>query len=560
MSRLRQLQLGIWLVLGLLLLRLTQLQLIRGASYRKLAEQNRLRVVLQQAPRGGLLDRHGRVLAANQTVFHVALIPQELRDVETVLERVSAMTDQPVAALRRAFDRAHSLPFLPATIAPRVPKAVAIRLEGERWRLPGLIVQPAVVRDYPMGRLAAQVVGHLSQPTAEELPRLKTYGVRPTHLVGRMGLERLLDQALRGESGGDVVEVDHRARQVRVVGRRAPEPGVRVELSLDAGLQSLLEEAFGEQAGAAVVLDPWTGEVLAMASVPAFLPEAFAIQDARAVRAALEDPRSPLLNRATQGVYQPGSIIKLITAAAALEAGVITSSTTITCGGRLVIGDRVFHCWNRDGHGPLALREAILQSCNVYFMQVSRRLGRARLVTALQQVGLSRPTGWPLEEHAGHLPDRRLSEGEVALLGMGQGEILVTVLQSALMAGLFATDGLQAKPWVVRAIGGRSAAPGAPVRRLGWSTATFAAVRSGMEAVIADSAGTGHRAHSPHVRIAGKTGTAQTHRPGQSHGWFVGFCPVERPRAALAIVAEYGGSGGDLPADIARAACEYLSP
>jgi len=247
-----------------------------------------------------------------------------------------------------------------------------------------------------------------------------------------------------------------------------------------------------------------------------------------------------------------------VTAAAALEHQVITPRTTIVCPGSLTIGDRTFHCWNRDGHGPLALSEALMQSCNVYFMTVGRRLGLARLRAAMEKVGFAHRTGWPLEESRGHLPSRRLTEGEVAMLAMGQGELLVTVTQAAVMAGVFANGGSLVTPWLVVSVDGRPGPRPMP-RRIGWSAASIEAVREGMEMVVREPAGTGHRAFTDAVSIAGKTGTAQTHVPERPHGWFVGFCPVASARAAMAIVAEHGGSGGDLPAEIARTICEYVS-
>ncbi len=558
MNRLVRFQWLVSVTLGLLVLRLLHLQMIRGGYYRTLAEQNRLRLVPEQAPRGLVVDRRGRLLASNQTVFRVAIVPQELEDFPDVLSRVGTLVRRSPDVLRRAYNKARSLAFIPATIVSHVPKDVAIRLEEERWQLPGLLVKPETVRHYPGDTRAAHLLGHLSQPTAEELPKLKPYGVRPRHLVGRLGLERLLDQELRGRSGGLMVEVDHRARQVRVVGARDAVPGERVELTVDVPLQSLIEQALGDQAGAVVALDPATGEVLAMVSRPAFSPEAFAVSDTAAVTESLEDPASPMLNRAAVGVYQPGSIVKLIVAAAALEAGVITPSTVLECPGSLTIGDRTIHCWNRDGHGPMNLREALMQSCNVYFMKVGRRLGAARLLEAMKDAGLSYRTGWPLEEQPGHLPARRLSEGEVALLSIGQGEILVTALQIASVAAIFANGGALVQPWVIRRVGEREFPPPPPRRRVKWSPQTIDAVRVGMKAVVNDPSGTGMRAMSVLVTIAGKTGTAQTHVEGQTHGWFVGYCPMEHPRVALAIITEYGGAGGDLPAEIARTVCEYV--
>ncbi len=209
MSRFWYLRWLFFILLGLLVVRLAHLQLVRGDDYRRLAEQNRLRLVPAQAPRGPIVDRRGRVLASNQTIFRVAVVPQEVDDLPAILAHVSTLVHRSPEALERDYRRARSLPFLPATLVPHVAQDVAIRLEEERWRLPGLLIKPDVVRSYPRGSSASHLLGYLSKPRADELPRLKSYGVRPLHLVGRTGLERLLDDELRGRSGGLMVEVDH---------------------------------------------------------------------------------------------------------------------------------------------------------------------------------------------------------------------------------------------------------------------------------------------------------------------------------------------------------------
>ncbi len=559
MNRLAQLRL-VYLVLFLVLVvRLMHLQLVRGVHYRRLADQNRLRVVPEEAPRGLILDRRGTILASNQTIFRLAVVPQDVADLPLVLGHVSTLVHRPVDALTRELKKARSFSFLPATIVSRVPKELAIQVEEERWRFPGLMVKPETARHYPLGATAANLLGYLNQPTPEELPLLKQYGIHPKRLVGRQGVEQLLDHALQGKAGGLVVEVNHRARQIRTVGRRAPQAGATVVLTIDAQLQSLIEEAFGAQPGAAVVLDPQTGEVLAMVSLPSFAPEAFVAPDSALVSQYLRDERSPLVNRAVYSAYQPGSIMKIVTAAAALEHRIITPKTSIVCSGAMRIGDRDFHCWNRDGHGPMTLSEALMQSCNVYFMTIARRLGLEPLRRAQETIGFSHTTGWPLSEDPGHLPRRRLSEGEIALLSIGQGEILATPLQAALMAAVFANGGWLVEPWVVKTVADRPVGKRTPRRKMPWSPATIEAVRAGMRAVVADQYGTAHRAVSERITIAGKTGTAQTHVAGRTHAWFVGFCPVDQPRAALAVLAEFGGSGGDLPAEITKSICEYLS-
>ena len=559
-DRLFLLRRGIVVGLALLVVRLAFMQLARGAAYRQLADNNRLRLVPQAAARGVILDRQGRQLATSRRQFRVAVIPQEVANRRATMKRLGPLVDLPPGELDWRFDEDRSLPFLPATLVSSVSKPVALRIEEAHLDLPGIVIEQAITRAYPLGSVAATLLGYVGPPDPDALPALKPYGISPQELVGRAGLEQALDAYLRGRAGGSLIEVNHVARQVRVVGRREPVAGQSVVLTIDAKLQALIEGQFQQhqQPGACVVLKPDTGEILAMVSFPAFDPEAFATRQRSAIQQVFRDPRAPLMNRATNGAYLPGSIVKPLTAMTALEQGVATAGTTIQCPGFLTIGNRKFHCWNQDGHGPMTLREALRVSCNVYFMDVGRRLGQERLRAGFSGMGFGRRTGWLMEEQAGYLPLRlRLNEGEVALLAMGQGDILVTPLQAAVMAAAIANQGWVVEPWVVKAVG--EVAVGHPrTRPLGWSPAHLAVVREGMLAVVNHPDGTGARAHSERVRIAGKTGTAQTHIQGHPHAWFIGFCPAENPAIAMAVLAEHGGSGGDFPAAIAKVICEAV--
>ena len=559
-TRILLLRRGLLIGLGLLVLRLGVLQLWHGSTYRQLAEKNRLRLVPEEAPRGLILDRAGHRLATNRTQFRVAVIPQEMSDRRAGMTRLRPLVDLAPGELDWRFDEDRSLPFLPATLVNTVPKSVALRIEEAHLDLPGIVVETVVTRHYPLGPAAAHLLGYLGQPDPTAALTLKQYGVSPRELVGRAGLERELDASLRGRVGGSLVEVDHLARQVRVIGHRDPVAGRSVVLTIDAPLQALIEQQFAQQQqpGACVVLNPSTGELLAMVSSPTFEPEAFATQDRKAVRRIFADAGSPLMNRATDGTYLPGSIVKPITAMTALEQQVITERTTVTCPGYLMIGNRKFHCWNRDGHGTVAVREALTRSCNVFFMEVGRRMGLDRLRAGFLNVGFGRRTGYSLQEQTGHLPARRrLSEGEVALLAMGQGEILITPLQAAVMVSAIANQGWLVEPWAVERIGDDEGAR-AHLRPVGWSRDSLAVVREGMVDVVNVSGGTGASARSDTVRIAGKTGTAQTHLQGRPHGWFIGFCPADEPVVAMAVVAEHGGSGGEFPAAVAKMICEYV--
>lgn len=558
-SRLLRLNTLAFCAFGLLALRLADLQVVQGRYYRDLAEQNRLRVVPQVAPRGLIVDNKGRVLAASHTAFSVAVVPQETPDLAGLFKQLGSLLGRSAENLQRAFQKNKTYPFVPVVVASRISKEAALRLEEERFRLPGLLVQPQAARHYPLGTVAGPLLGYLSEPTANELPKLKPYGVQAKQLIGRNGLEYFLDSDLRGTPGGVVVEVNHRGRQVRTVGWRQSKPGLQVALTLDASLQALLEQSFGAQPGAAVVLNPETGAILAMVSTPSFSPEVFVTQETGKINALLNDAATPLVNRAVANSYQPGSIAKLATAAAGLFSHLTTPQTTVTCVGGTTIGDRTIRCWNRDGHGPLNLSGALMQSCNVYFMQVGRWVRKDRLLAAFEQVGFGQKTGWGYPEQSGRLPKRRLTEGEIALLSIGQGEFLVTPLQAAVYAAVFANEGRVVQPWLIASIGGKPVKRKENARPVSWDQGTLQAVRQGMIETVRHPAGTAHRAYTPSVAIAGKTGTAQTHVAGKTHAWFVGFCPVDHPYAALAILAEHGGSGGDLPTEIARAACEYLA-
>lgn len=549
-------------VIGLaaLMVRLVDLQLMRGAAFRRLADNNRLRLIPQAAPRGIIVDREGRRLATTTTHYRLAVVPQDVVNRRSTMKRLGPLVGVAAGELDWRFDEDRSLPFMPATLVADVAKPVALRIEQARLELPGIVIEQALTRFYPLGSVAASVLGYVGPPDPDALPSLKHYGVTPQELVGRAGLEQALDAYLRGQSGGSLIEVDHVSRQVRVVGHREPVAGQPVALTLDAKLQAIIEQQFQheDQPGAAVVLNPHTGEVLAMSSYPAFDPGIFAAQDSKAIQTLFRDSRSPMMNRATDGTYLPGSIIKPLTAMAALEQGVVTAGTVIHCPGFLQIGNRKFHCWNRDGHGPMTVREALRESCNVYFMEVGRRLGQDRLRAWLSGAGVARRSGWLMEEQPGWLPLRaHLSEGEVALLAMGQGDILLTPLQAAVMASAIANQGWGVEPWIVKSVGEQQV--GRPhLHPLGWSPTHVQVVREGMLAAVNHPQGTGSAARSEKMRVMGKTGTAQTHVPGKTHAWFIGFCPAEQPALAMAVLAEYGGSGGGFPAGTAKIICETL--
>ena len=558
-THVQRILLGAFVLVGL---NLARLQLVHGPAYQRLAEQNHLRLIPSSAPRGEILDRTGLVLAGNRPALHVVIVPQETVRLPETLDALATLLGTPAELLQRTYQARRTLPFAPVVVAEDVTRETALVIEERRHQLPGVFVQPHVQRVYPEGAAAAHVVGYVGDINADELAALTDYGYRRSDQVGKTGLERQYDAYLRGEPGGTMVEVDHRGRFVRLRGVREPAPGRTIQLTISAWLQRRAAELLGDARGACVILEARTGEVLALASSPSFDANLFLRSDPAPKRALLTSPDAPMLQRASGAAFIPGSIFKLVTATAALEDHRITPATVVTCGGELHLGKQGMRCWKRDGHGPEDLRLGLSHSCNVYFGQAGLWTGPEELHRWATLFGLGRATGIELpgeQEGAVPSPSRWSGEhwyaGHTAHLAIGQGGVLVTPLQAAVMMAAVANGGWLVHPHLVRSIGGvEMASPRA--RNLMVHPDTLAAIRSGLEAVINDPDGTGRHAHSALVRIAGKTGTAQTQLAGQPHAWFLGYAPSADPQIVVAVLLEHGGSGGDRPSDIGKTLIE----
>ena len=557
MHRLLHVQRVLMAAFAIVALNLGRLQLVQGPLYQRLAEQNHLRLLPSSAPRGRILDRTGVVLADNRSALNVVIVPQETAQLTVTFSTLARLLDRPAQRLAQAYQAGRTLPFAPVVVAADIPRRTALIIEERRAQLPGVFIQPQVLRLYPEGVSTAHVVGYVGDISAEELASLEEYGYQPRDRVGKTGIERTFDAYLRGEPGGTMVEVDHRGRFVRMRGVREPLSGKDVQLTIDIRLQRQAAQLLGELRGACVALDPRDGEVLALVSSPGFDPNIFLQPDSAPKRALLAAANSPMLQRAAGAAFTPGSIFKVVTATAALEQQRVTPLTTIICRGALALGAQAMKCWKQDGHGPEDLQQALAHSCNVYFGQAGLWTGPEALHAWALQYGLGRVTGIELPgEAAGAVPSPswwggHWYAGDTAHLAIGQGGLLVTPLQMAVLMATAANGGWVVRPHLVRAVGGVAmASPSA--RHLALHPDTLAVINAGLRAVVALSDGTGHRAYSPRVRIAGKTGTAQTQIAGSPHGWFIGYAPVEDPQLAIVVLIEHGGSGGDRPSDIAR--------
>lgn len=549
------------LLFALILLRLFQLQVLEGRRNRQSAEQNRIRVIPRAAPRGPVYDRKGRVLATSRLSFTVRVVPQELRVIGSpdALGTLAQLVGRPRAELAETLRQSKGR-RAEVTLLKHCPPETVARLEEHSLHLTGVTIVADAARYYPQGQLAAHVLGYVREISAADLARAEGEGRRAGELIGKEGIERMLESYLRGAEGGDQIEVDATGRVVRTLGTVPPRSGRAVTLTLDLDLQRAAEEALGDHTGAVVALDPQTGEVLALVSHPAFDPNLFTGPLSRRAWQRLSGPDRPQQNRASSGLYAPGSVFKIITAAAALEEGACDEHSRFYCRGKFTLGKWSLRCWKREGHGALNYLQGFGQSCNVMFASLGRQVGVKRLAEMARRFGLGEQTGIDLpEESRGLVPTEEWKRarrrapwypGDTCQMSIGQGDLLVTPLQVAREVAVVANGGWLVQPHLLLKIEGEDKPRRWSRRRVGLKEGTLAALRAGLEAVVAEG-GTAHSIASPEYAIAGKTGTAQTPR-GDDHAWFVGYAPAQAPRIVVAALVEHGGHGGATAAPIAR--------
>jgi penicillin-binding protein 2 len=563
-----QLRLGIVqsVVLGLVVLLAAQfwhLQVLRGRSFRELAENNRVRAVRLAAPRGSLLDRNGKVVVENRAAFNVLLTPEHAEDLPATIARLAELLQVPEADIRSRLQRREGR-FRPVVVKADASIDDVTAIEARRFELPETGVEVVPLRSYPLADAAAQLLGRVGEVTDRQLqlPSFKERAVAQGAVVGQAGVESQYNGELMGVDGVRRVVVNSRGIEVAAAGLEPPVEGPPLTLTLDVELQRAVEAAMAGRAGGVVALDPDTGEVLAMTSTPAYDPNAFAAGiDASEWLRLNADARTPLLNRAIQGQYAPGSTFKVPMAVAALEEKVITPETTFYCPGYLAIYGTVFRCHKEEGHGSVNLRKALAQSCNVFFYNVGVKLEIERISRYAKLMGLSAPTGIDLPgEVSGLVQDREWKlrtqredwyRGETVSVAIGQA-MTVTAVQMARLAAVMVNGGRLVKPHVVRAVAGRPVELPPPTD-LHLSPHTLQLVKDAMMAVVEE--GTGSRARVPGITVGGKTGSAQvvTHarlesdkkrHEYQPHGWFMSFATDGRRKIAMAVLVEHGVGGG----------------
>ncbi|MEE9252929.1 MAG: penicillin-binding protein 2 [Thermodesulfobacteriota bacterium] len=576
----------LFLVTSVLLSRLWYLQVIRGREFEKSSRINHITVLRFPAPRGRILDRKGREIVSNRKSFDVYVNIEDVRDLGGLAAELAAITGmEPVeieATVQNVRGRGR---FKPVLITKDISRDQLALIEPRRsTTLRGVEIKVNHLRRYPYGPLGAQVLGYLGRVTGRELeadPKL-----RSNDLVGKAGVEKAFEKFLKGVEGFVQKPIDVLGRQVTGSPftedlRRLPStPGYDLVLSIDLDLQREAAAALGDRPGAVVVMKVKTAEVLALVSSPAYNPQDFVTGiDPKKWRSLVTDKSHPLFNRTTQGLYAPGSVFKIVTAAAALEEGVVKPDTMHFCPGYHIIGSSVFMCWKRSGHGWVDIREALVQSCDVFFYKVAERLGIDRLSVYIREFGFGSPTGIGIAEKHGIAPSRQWKmsakkrpwfRGDTIVSAIGQGYVSATPLQVAMMTVAVANGGRVMKPRLVNKIVDRRGEvvveyKNRVLRSLSVSKDTLELIRASLEGVVNDSRGTGRAARLDEVVVAGKTGTSQVVSNSvkkklpeyRDHAWFTSFAPSGDPEISVTVLVEHGGTGGAVAGPVAGRVIEY---
>ncbi|MDE1900620.1 MAG: penicillin-binding protein 2 [Alphaproteobacteria bacterium] len=568
--------------------RLYYLQVVEGAKYHEMAEENRVSLRVIAPARGRILDRGDVPLALNDQTYRVVLLPEQVEDLADTLDKINdyiPLDDDTRQRITREFKNRDG--FNEIVVRDDLTRdqmdVIAVRTPD----MPGVDIDAGEVRSYPYGATTAHILGYVGTVSQRDLDNeddddkgvLSVPGFR----VGKNGIEKQYEDELRGTAGDVELEVNARGRVVEEMARHDPVAGDDLTLAVDIGLQQFTQQRLArEEGGAAVVLDIASGAVLALVSQPGFDPNLFTFGISQADWDALNnDIHAPLLNKAISGVYAPGSTFKPIAAMAGLEADIIDPDATVYCPGYYQLGDHKFHCWKHSGHGNVNMAQAIAQSCDTYFYDLGRRTGIDKMQAMAMRFGLGHRLGIDLpHERPGLVPSRawkmatqheEWQQGESLIAAIGQGYTLATPLQLAVMAARIANGGMAITPHVAQKVGTLPiAAPSAPV--MGFDPAHLAVVRRGMEDVINSPSGTAYAARilTPGMEMAGKTGTAQVRHLSEAqrasgeginadipwkdrdHALFAGYAPISAPRFAIGVIVEHGGSGAHIAVPIAR--------
>jgi len=568
-----------------LALRMRFLQVDQAEEFRLLAEENAIKIRLLPPARGLILDRNGGVIAGNGQNYRVTVTKDDADDVEDVLQRLARLiplSDEDIARTLKEVQRRS--PTLPITVADQLSWDHFSRVAVNAPALPGITTEVGLSRFYPQAADFAHVLGYVGPVSDYDLSKIEDPDPLlqiPKFQIGKLGIEAKLEEELRGKAGARRIEVTSSGRVMRELDRKEGDPGATVQTTLDRYLQNFTQARLGGDSAAAVVIDVRNGDILAIASAPSFDPNLFVRGISSAEYALLtENDHRPLADKTVQGAYPPGSTFKIVTALAALEAGVIGLGDTVFCGGYTELGNRRFHCWKRGGHGHVSLTRSLEQSCDVYYYEVAQRTGIDRIAAMARKLGIGVRHDLPMSAISeGVAPDRDWKRqkygkewlvGDTLNCGIGQGYVLASPLQLAVMAARVAS-GRVVVPRLIKARNG-VAEPTPEPEPLDLPPEALRAVRQGMFDVVNSSSGTARasRVVDETMLMAGKTGTSQVRNitaaeraagvvgndqlpwNRRDHALFVCYAPYDDPQVAVSVIVEHGGGGSAVAAPIAR--------
>lgn len=565
--------------------RMRYLQVDQAEEFRLLAEENRINIRLIPPARGLILDRNGKLIAGNEQNYRVVITREDAGDVELVLKRLAAIVPLTPEEIDRTLKEVQRRsPFVPITVADRLSWDDFSKIAINAPSLPGVTPEVGLSRSYPLDTDFAHIVGYVGPVSERDLEGLENPDPVlqiPKFQIGKIGVERWTEDSLRGRAGQKRIEVNHVGRVMRELERREGVPGSDIRLTIDAQMQNFAQVRLGEESAAAVAVDVETGDILACASAPSFDPNLFVRGISQADYSILTgNDHRPLANKSVQGAYPPGSTFKMITALAALQAGVITPQTGVYCPGHYEVGTRRFHCWKRGGHGTVSLHSALAESCDVYFYDIAQRVGIDRMAEMGRLFGLGSRHDLPMSAITeGVMPDKAWKQqrygqewriGDTINASIGQGYVLTSPLQLAVMTARIAS-GRALQPRLIHMIDNETV-PLAEAPLLPVDAAHLDAVRRGMFEVMNGARGTAKssRIADEALLMAGKTGTAQVRNISaaeraagvvsndqlpwerRDHALFVCYAPYDRPKVAVSLVVEHGGGGSTAAAPIAR--------
>ncbi len=565
------------LMLLVVIVRLYYLQVYQADKYRTLSDENRISTRLLVPPRGVVYDRNGEMLATNRQNFQALIVAEQTTDVSKTLgafKRIMPLTEAEEEKIRKDLKKNRS--FVPIKIKDNLSWEEVAKIQLNAPDLPGIVIDEGLSRYYPLGEKAAHVIGYVSSVSDKDVkddPLLEVPGFK----IGKAGIEKLYEKRLRGRGGNLKLEVNAYGRVMKEIERIDGVAGERIDLSIDARLQTKAYELFGEESGAAIVLDVNSGEILSFVSVPAYDPNLLS-QGLSSIEwnELNKNEKKPLMNKALAGQYSPGSTFKMVVALAALENGSINSQSRSYCSGRMFLGNHAFHCWKKEGHAYVDVVQALQHSCDIFFYETAQKLGINKIASMARKFGLGQKIDVGLEnEKEGLIPDsdwkrRRFGEswqqGESLISGIGQGYILTTPIQLATMTARIANGGYLVEPTFEK----MSDHNMPNLKKMPVSASNVALVKQGMFDVVNVPGGTafGSRFDFNGLKMAGKTGTTQVRRitmkerqtgivkqedlpwKYRNHALFVGYAPHDNPRYAVAVLVEHGRGGSAVAAPI----------